>query len=156
MQCQLQYCAIEDRGLWLLAAEGQTHAWWLTRRMSQVLFETMVACLQPQTTHPDAQAWQLNLQHEAAQGQFNHTRSAILTPDMPPTLVTEIRYGKNIEQNHVLILVTPSQQHTLTLSDTVLCGFLALFARQLSAFPWDLQLTWPPAVTSVSTSKWRH
>lgn len=158
MQCQLQYSRVEDRALWLLAVDGETHGWWLTRRMSQVLFETMIACLQPQMgTTSLAQSWQLNLQHEAVQGQFNQTQAAVLTPDKPATLLTEVRYGKASAQLYLLVLCTDNeQQHTLTVSEGVLCGLLTLFSQRLSAFPWGLQLTWPPAVPAAPTGIWQH
>lgn len=149
MQLQLSHDPVEDRLLLRLDLDGQGYGFWLTRRMTGLLWPVLWSRLEAGLAagaSDAARQWLLALRHqEARAGQ-----AVEAAPPVPlvaePRLVVTLRHGNDAQGRHVLGLLDGSGAgETLTLDDAGLHALIRLLHETMPQTGWDLPLPVPDA-----------
>ncbi|QDX82049.1 hypothetical protein B9N43_12810 [Denitratisoma sp. DHT3] len=147
MQLQLSHDPAEDRLLLRLDINGQGHGFWLTRRMTGLLWPVLWSHLEQGLAAGASDAarhWLLALRHqEARAGQ-----SLAAVPPIPligePRLLVTLKHGNDASGRHVLTLLDRDDDgETLTMADDGLHALIRLLYETVPTTGWDLPLPLP-------------
>ncbi len=151
MQLQLTYDPAEDRLLLSLGLADRTAGFWLTRRMTallwQALWERAGAVIDGQTS-ATAKEWLLLLQQDEARQKQALTREPLMELKAQPVLVSTLKYGPDETGAHALELTdAQGKGELLKLDDGSLHALIRLLDETAAMTGWGLDL-WRPHSTS--------
>lgn len=155
MQLQLSYDPPEDRLLLSLALEERTVGFWLTRRMTallwQALWQRAGASLDGRVS-ADAREWLLSLKQEAVRQTQALARVPRMASQAPPILVSTVKFGPDESGGHALELVDAlGKGEALKLDDSSLYALIRLLDETAAATEWGLDL-WRPRPPQAEAS----
>lgn len=147
MQLQIAYDQAEDRLLLMLALGDRSVGFWLTRRLTallwQVLWNRAGSSVDAAVTSM-AREWMLRLKEDRVRQSQEVTQEPRLQPGSPPLLVTTLQYGPGERGGHILSLIDGmGKGEQLTLDDDSLYGLIRLLDDTLANSDWRLDL-WRP------------
>ena len=148
MQLQISYDMAEDRLLLTLGLGERSVAFWLTRRLTGLLWQALWAragSAVDAAVTSNAKAWVLRLKQDRARQSQEVSQEPRLLSTTPPLLVTTLQYGPAPTGGHILGLIDASGRgEQLTLDDDSLYGLIRLLDDTLQSSEWGLEL-WRPA-----------
>lgn len=144
MKAQLDYDPAEDRLLLRLTMKHGSRAFWLTRRMTGLLWRVLWRRAEagiPAGATAAARAWLLALGHENAATKFPPTREATIEPTLPSVLVTTLKHGPLAEGHHRLgLLDDRGNGEMLALDADALHALIRLVGEVAGRAGWGLKL----------------
>lgn len=159
MQLQISYNTSEDRLLLTLQVSNRSIAFWLTRRLTnllwQVLWQRAQASVDASVTNT-AKEWMLRLNQDRARQTRALTQEPRLAISAPPLLVTTLQYGPAGKGGHVLSLIDATGAgEQMTLDDDSLYGLIRLLDDTLTSSEWGLDL-WRPLSAETGEAQSAH
>ncbi len=152
MQLQISYDPAEDRLLLSLALGERSVGFWLTRRLTGLLWQVLWARAGSSVdaaATDTAKQWLLRLNEDRARQRQALTQEPRLQSTSPPLLVTTLQYGPATTGGHVLSLIDAvGHGEQLNLDDDSLYGLIRLLDETLATSDWRLDLWRPTAVAS--------
>lgn len=161
MQLQLVYDPAEDRLLLSLAVDDRTVSFWLTRRMTALLWQALwrrAGSALDGRASAAAREWLLSLQLDEVCQKHVLTHEPRMALKVQPILATTVKFGSNETSGHALELTDLlGNGELLSLDDTSLYALIRLIDETAAATGWGLDL-WrpqmppaevPPASTAV-------
>lgn len=148
MKLQLAYHIYQDRLLLLVEPDdAQAKGFWLTRRMTALLWKALTDQLASSVApgaSADAQNWLLCMQHEEAVGQHSPVAEQCLAPCSEPVLASTLQYGRH-EDGRMIIGLRDSegQGDNYALADEFVHALLAMIQQEVEQADWGLYLAWP-------------
>jgi len=162
MQLQISYDPAEDRLLLTLGIADRRIGFWLTRRLTAMLWQALwqrAGSSVDAGVTSTAKEWLLRLKQDRARQTSEVTQEPRLQTGSPPLLVTTVQYGPGDKGGHVLSLIDATGKgETLTLDDDSLYGLIRLLDDTLTSSEWGLDL-WRPmsmAAADASSSQVMH
>ena len=156
MQLQISYDAAEDRLLLSLALDDRSVAFWLTRRLTGLLWQVLwarAASSVDAAATDTAKQWLLRLKEDRARQRQVLTEEPRLQSALPPLLVTTLQYGPAETGGHVLSLIDAAGHgEQLNVDDDSLYGLIRLLDETLATSDWRLDLWRPEVVASEEVS----
>lgn len=158
MMLQLAYNLYQDRLLLTIGlAETPAHGFWLTRRMTLLLWHALTKQL-ASSVNPvatvEAQAWLLSMQHEAATARFVPTAEPALTLTVDPVLVSTLQYGQHEDGRQVLSLLDDQGRgQTYAMPAENIHALLHLIEQKTIEAGWGLDLAWPDGGVVASLAR---
>lgn len=162
MQLQLFYNPAEDRLLLALAFPQRNVAFWLTRRMTALLWQALwkrAGSSLDTNASSLAKEWLLRLKQDRARQKQEVSRQPLLQPSVPPVLATTVRFGPGKRGGHALSLLdAQGKGERMTLDDDGLYALIRLLDETLTSSEWRLDLWRPrgPAEETGSVSQALH
>lgn len=155
MQLQLTYDPAEDRLLLSLGLNDRSVSFWLTRRMTvllwQVLWQRAGASLDGRASGA-AREWLLSLKQDEARQTQALTRAPRMASQAPSILVSTVKYGPDETGGHALELVDAlGRGEALKLDDASLYALIRLLDEAAGATEWGLDL-WRPKAPQAETA----
>ena len=155
MQLQLTYDPGEDRLLLSLGLAERSVSFWLTRRMTpllwQVLWQRAGASLDGGVSG-SAREWLLSLKQDEARQTQALTRAPRMATGLPPILVSTVKYGPDESGRHALELIdAQGKGEALKLDDSSLYALIRLLDETVEATGWALDL-WRPKAPEAGAS----
>lgn len=150
MKLQLTYDLYQDRLLLKIGLDPATvRGFWLTRRMTALLWNTLTAqlaaALDPGASS-EARGWLLALQQEQVAAQHAPVAEPPLALADEPLLVTTLKYGRQPDGRQVLGLLDAAEQGEMyAVSDDIVHALLPLLQQKAAEAGWGLPLAWPAA-----------
>ncbi|CAB1370923.1 hypothetical protein [Denitratisoma oestradiolicum] len=159
MQLQLSHDPIEDRLLLRLDLDGQCYGFWLTRRVTILLWPVLWSMLEHGVipgAGTEARRWLLAMDHEKARSGQEVQQAPPISLIAPVRLVVTIQHGHQADGRHVLGLFDGSGAgETMTLDDDGLHALIRLLHETVPKAGWDIPLSLPQSgltPASVGTS----
>lgn len=160
MQLQLTYDPAEDRLLLSLGLVDRTASFWLTRRMTALLWQALwqrAGSALDGRASADAREWLLSLQQDEARQKHALIQAPRMELRAPPILVTTVKYGPDETSGHALELLDAlGKGELLKLDDSSLYALIRLLDETAAATEWGLDLWRPqtplPEVPPASTA----
>lgn len=148
MTLQLAYDVYQDRLLLTIGLDGaQAKGFWLTRRLTLLLWRTLVAQLAEMIdplSPAQAREWLLSLQHEAATARHEATDQPQLPLLEAPALITTLQYGRQDDGRLVLSMRdTQRRGETYAMPTPFIHSLLLLIEQKAIQAEWNLDLAWP-------------
>lgn len=147
MQLQVSYDPAEDRLLLSLSLDDRNVGFWLTRRLTALLWQVLwqrAGSSVDATVHNTAKEWMLRLNQDRAARALAVSQAPRLQTSAPPLLVTTLQYGPGEKGGHHLSLIDAAGNgERMNLDDDTLYGLIRLLDEALSNSEWNLQL-WRP------------
>ena len=151
MQLQLTYDPAEDRLLLSLRLAERTAGFWLTRRLTALLWQALWAragSVVDGQASATAKEWLLSLQQDEARQKHALTQEPMMALKAPPILVSTLKYGADEAGGHALQLTDAlGQGELLTLDDSTLHALIRLLDETAAVTEWGLDL-WRPLSAS--------
>lgn len=148
MKLQLTYDIYQDRLLLKMALdETPARGFWLTRRMTALLWDTLTgqlaAGLAPAAS-AEARGWLLALQQEQVAAQHAPVVEPALALADAPLLVVTLKYGRQPDGRQLLGLLDAQEQGELyAVPDDIVHALLPLLQQKAAEAGWALPLVWP-------------
>ena len=147
MQLQLFYDPAEDRLLLMLGLSGRNAAFWLTRRMTGLLWQALwkrAGSSVDANASDLAKEWLLRLNQDRARQKQDVSKQPRLQPSVPALLATTVSYGPGTKGGHVLSLTDAAGKgEKMMLDDDSLYALIRLLDDTLASSEWRLDL-WRP------------
>lgn len=155
MQLQLTYDAVEDRLLLSLRLDDRMVGFWLTRRLTMLLWQALwqrAASSVDGGASAAAREWLLSLKQDQARQTQALTLEPRLASQAPPTLVSTVKYGPDETGGHVLELTDAlGNGESLKLDDASLYALIHLLDEVAAVTEWGLDL-WRPRSPEAEAS----
>lgn len=160
MQLQLTYDPAEDRLLLSMKLGERTPGFWLTRRLTELLWQALwqrAGAVLDSNASATAREMLLAMQQNQASQKHPVTQSLALELSAPPILVTTLKYGPHENGGHALSLIDASGGgERLALDDDSLHALIQLLDGIMLTCEWRLDLWRPldsiPGLSPASTA----
>lgn len=147
MQLQLTYDPVEDRLLLSMKLDERTLGFWLTRRLTELLWQALwqrAGAALDMKASATAREMLLAMQQNQASQKHPVTHSPQLKLNAPPILVTTLKYGPHKNGGHALSLIDAAGDgEMLALDDDSLHALIQLLDDIMQTCEWRLDL-WRP------------